>query len=157
MGAESFRILFGLGSTVALLLLGYVAGTIAERRHYAAIRRRERDLAGLPAITFETLPEGWTAGRCGLVTGSVVVSLDYFKRFLASLRNLVGGRLRSYESLLDRARREAILRMKEEARGAAVIVNVRIETSNVANRSSDDGSVGSVEAFAYGTAIWYER
>ena len=46
----------------------------------------------------------------------VVISLDHFKRFLAGLRALVGGRIRSYETLLDRARREALMRMKEAAR-----------------------------------------
>jgi uncharacterized protein YbjQ (UPF0145 family) len=53
------------------------------------------------------------------VSGSVVVSVDYFKRFLAGLRTLVGGRVTSYETLLDRARREAILRCKETRAGAA--------------------------------------
>ena len=38
-----------------------------------------------------------------------------FKRFLANLRRLIGGRVKSYESILDRARREALLRMKTEA------------------------------------------
>ena len=50
-----------------------------------------------------------------LVNGSTVVSNDYFKRLLAILRNIFGGRVKAYESLLDRARREAVLRMKDEA------------------------------------------
>ena len=43
-----------------------------------------------------------------LVAGSVVISEDYFKRIVSSLQSLFGGRLRSYESLVDRARREAV-------------------------------------------------
>ena len=39
----------------------------------------------------------------GLVSGNVVVSVDHFKRFLAGLRNIVGGRLKAYETILDSA------------------------------------------------------
>ena len=79
--------------------------------------------------------------------------LDYFKRFLAMLRTLFGGRVRSYENLLDRARREAILRMKEEARSlnAERIFNIKLETASISKNAA--GNIGSVEVFAYGTAI----
>ena len=88
-----------------------------------------------------------------MVQGSAVISVDYFKRLLASLRNLFGGTIRSYETLLDRARREALLRMKESApAGTSMIVNVRVETSTVGKNSHKKG-VGCVEALAYGTAL----
>ena len=68
-----------------------------------------------------------------LVTGSTVISVDYFKRFLAALRNLFGGRVTAYESLLDRARRESLLRMKEQAAalGASMVFNVKYETASI--------------------------
>ena len=45
---------------------------------------------------------------------------------------LYDGRVKSYETLVDRARREAILRMKEAARdqGAGMVIN-RITSYNV--------------------------
>jgi uncharacterized protein YbjQ (UPF0145 family) len=89
-----------------------------------------------------------------LVSASVVISADYFKRLLASLRNIVGGRLRSYESLLDRARREAILRLKEQCPDANIIVNLRMETSSIGSTSRQNG-ISCVEVVAYGTAITY--
>ncbi|MFT6733724.1 MAG: hypothetical protein ACJAS9_001914 [Polaribacter sp.] len=49
--------------------------------------------------------------------------MDYFKRFLAGLRNIFGGRVVTYESLVDRARREAILRMKEKCPAAPSLIN----------------------------------
>jgi uncharacterized protein YbjQ (UPF0145 family) len=90
-----------------------------------------------------------------LVHGSAVISIDYFKRLLATLRNIVGGNVKSYESLVDRARREAILRMKEQAlaKGARMIVNLRLETSTIGNSANRKGSIGSVEVIAYGTAV----
>ena len=56
---------------------------------------------------------------------------------------LVGGRLRSYEPLLDRARREALLRLKEEAalRGYHAVCGVRLETSRLAN-ANGNGTAG---------------
>lgn len=155
MNPDTFGLIFGLGVTALLLAIGYVAGSIAERNHYQSIRSREQALVKLPALTFETLPADWTVARSGLVTGSVVVSLDYFKRFLAGLRNLIGGSLRSYESLLDRARREAVLRMKEDAkkRGFTVISNARLETSSISTPRRDGKGVAGIEVLAFGTGL----
>jgi uncharacterized protein YbjQ (UPF0145 family) len=95
--------------------------------------------------------------RAELATGSVVVSVDYYKRFLAGLRNLFGGEVRSYSPLMDRARREALLRMKEQAVGADMIINVRLETSSISGDSRAQQKLACVEVVAYGTAIWLER
>jgi uncharacterized protein YbjQ (UPF0145 family) len=88
-----------------------------------------------------------------------VVSVDYFKRFLAQLRGLVGGRVRAYESLLDRARREAVLRMKEEAaqRGFDAVINVRLESTNIAAPLRNDKGTAGVEVLAFGTALKLAR
>jgi uncharacterized protein YbjQ (UPF0145 family) len=140
-----------------LLCLGYGAGSYAERRHYRSIREREELFLPLPVVTAEArFPEG-RVKEAELVTGSVVISIDYFKRVLAILRNIFGGRVKAYESLVDRARREAILRMKEEAnrKGAELIVNMRLETMTIGNNANRRGQVGSVEVLAYGTAIVY--
>lgn len=152
---DLLSLLIGIGLTVVLLVLGFVAGGIAERRHYDSIRRRERALAKLPAVNLEQLPASWQVERSTLVSGSTVVSLDYFKRFLAGLRALIGGRLRSYESLLDRARRESVLRMKEEAvaKGYNAVLNVRLETSRIASGRQDGKGTAGVEVLAYGTAL----
>ena len=93
--------------------------------------------------------------RMELVAGCIVVSIDYFKRILAALRNIFGGNLSSYDPLVDRARREAVLRMKEQCPGASQIFNVRIETSSIF-KTSKKGSVGSVEVLAYGTAVTFK-
>jgi uncharacterized protein YbjQ (UPF0145 family) len=137
-----------------LLILGYSAGTLAERRHYRSIEEREERFLDLPAVTMKnvafTEPD---IEEAKLVSGNVVISVDYFKRFLAGLRNIFGGNVVSYETLIDRARREAILRMKETAIGANVIVNLRIETSAIGQSANRRKSIGSIEAIAYGTAL----
>lgn len=142
-----------IGVVLFLLLLGYFAGTYLERRHYVSIRRREQDLLKVPVVNFRSAPASWRIESSGLASGSVVVSVDYFKRFLAGLRILIGGRVKSYETLLDRGRREAVLRMKEQAvaNGYDAVINVRLETSRLAN-ANGQGTAG-VEILAFGTAV----
>lgn len=137
---------------LTLLTLGYGFGRYAERTHYKSIIAREKRLNSLPAVVTKLAPQGETT-QAVMVCGSVVISVDYFKRFIASLRNLVGGRVTSYESLLDRARREAVLRMKEEAEklNAKYIFNVKFETASISQNAR--GGIGSVEVLAYGTAL----
>lgn len=141
---------------LGLLALGYFAGSAAERRHYRSIREREEKTLSLPAVTLKSVASLDRVERAKLVSGSAVISVDYFKRLLAGFRALVGGRVKSYETLLDRARREAILRMKEEAAGADIIVNMRIETTSISKGSGRrrNRSVSTVEALAYGTAVY---
>jgi uncharacterized protein YbjQ (UPF0145 family) len=140
-----------------LLALGYSAGTWAEKRHYRSIAQREDLTMNLPAVTLTSvdIPEH-KIRSAHLVYGNAVISVDYFKRILAGLRNIFGGKVQSYESLLDRARREALLRMKAMAGDATVIVNVRIETSAVGKQSKRK-NIGCLEAMAYGTALTVEE
>ena len=137
------------------LLATYLIGSSIERRHFEDLRRREARYRQIPVVTFGKVPASWTVGRSGLVTGNVVISLDYFKRFLATLRGLVGGRIKVYEPLLDRARREAILRMTEAAvsGGYDAVLNVRLETSRLASARQDGKGTAGVEMLAFGTAI----
>ena len=138
---------------IGLLLVGFVVGTLIERNHYRSIERRERATVSLPVLTGKTLPcDPSEVEAVALASGNVVISVDYFKRFMAALRQLFGGRVKAFEPLLDRARREAVLRMKEQTPDADFICNVRIETSSI-SKTSKRNRVACVEAFAYGTAI----
>ncbi len=144
-----------LGITLMVLTVTYLVGSAIERRHFDSLRKREARLRAFPTVTFERLPEGWQVADSGLAMGSTVVSLDYFKRFLAGLRGILGGRVRSYEPLLDRARREALLRMTEGAvaDGYDAIVNVRLETSRLASSRGRGKGTAGVEMLAFGTAV----
>jgi uncharacterized protein YbjQ (UPF0145 family) len=129
-----------LGFLVTLLVIGFFAGTMVERAHYASIRKRERELADVLAFMVRFPFDRTTPQRAFLVHGTVVISADYFKTFVAGLRNLFGGR----------ARREAILRLKEQARqrGAKMIICVRFETTTISR-----GWAAAMEVLAYGTAL----
>jgi len=139
---------------LGLLILGWVVGSRVEKRHYASIREREARTAVLPAVPTRSPDSTRTIADARLVMASVVISLDYFKRFLAGLRKIFGGRVRAYESLMDRARREAVLRLKEQAAGADIILNLRMETANIARARQGKG-IGAIEVLASGTALRY--
>jgi len=140
-----------------LLTLGYVFGQSLEKNHYRSIIKRESQLRSIPVIASKILPEEFLPCQTEMVSGNVVISVDYFKKFVAGLRSIVGGRMASYESLIDRARREAILRMQQEAKrlNADYVFNIKMETSSISKGSQN--SIGSVEVLAYGTAIIIEK
>ena len=66
---------------------------------------------------------------------------------------IFGGELKSYSPLLDRGKREALLRMKESVPGADEYINCRMETSTIS--SGKGKAMGTVEVIAYSTAITY--
>ena len=143
----------GLIIIIILTIIGYVVGQYKEKNHYKSIKEREQKLINLVTTNIKKpLMDIDENVSVKLVTGSVCISVDYFKRILAGLRAIVGGNIRAYETLLDRARREAILRLKESCTDASEIYNLRIETSSIYKGSGKQ--IGSVEILAFATAIY---
>jgi len=143
-----------LAPVLVMLILGFTIGTWTEHRHFRSLARRERGFADIGVVNLKTVSEPATVARATFVCGDAVIATDYFKGFAAKLRNIVGGEVRSYETLMKRARREATLRMLQQARelDASEVWNVRYETSNIRSGNSQNPAV-SVEVFAFGTAI----
>lgn len=152
---QSIELFLNFGFPLLLLMLAYFVGSMIEKKHFRDIRRREEENFGYPVVSFDTMPDDWNVSDSTMVAGSIVVSLDYFKRVIAGLRSLIGGRIKTYEPLLERARREALLRMTESARkqGYDAIFNVRLETSRLANSRGDGKGIAGVEMLAFGTAV----
>ena len=137
---------------IILVTLGYFFGRRAENKHFKSLIEREKVMNSLPAMASRMPPQDGKYEQT-LVSGNVVIANDYFKTFVAGLRNLFGGKIRTYETLLDRARREAVLRMKEQAKalGAELIFNVKYETSSISG--NDSRKLPIIEVHAYGTAL----
>ena len=156
---EKVGLALNFGLPLLILIGAYLIGSYIEKRHFRKIIEREEALKGFPVTTFATMPSKWQVTGAELVSGNVVVSLDYFKRVIAGLRTIIGGRVKTYEPLLDRARREAMLRMAEAAkkRGYDAVMNVRLETSRLANASGKGKGIAGVEMLAFGTAVKIDR
>ena len=92
----------------------------------------------IPGKEFEAL---------GVVKGTVVQSKNFGKDFMAGMKTLVGGEIKSYTDMLVEARQIATKRMVDEAEalGADAVVNIRYGSSAVMQ--------GAAEVIAYGTAV----
>lgn len=141
--------LISVGPFFVLLAIGFAAGTIAQRRHLRELERREAALGPMILTNLQRIDA--VGGE--LVTGSTVVAFDFFRRIAVLLRKIVGGRFPMHERFMERARREAVLRMAEaaKAKGASAVHNIRIVGSNLGDSGS---AMGGCEVLAYGTAVW---
>ncbi len=83
----------------------------------------------------------------GIVKGSTIQTKNVGRDITQSFKNLVGGELKSYTEMMNKARDLATSRMVEEAErmGADAVVNVRYSSSSVMQ--------GAAEVMAYGTAV----
>ncbi len=143
---------------LTILTICYFTGKTVEKRHYKKIKERELLLIKKPYISFEkNITTKHEVQNAQLVASSVVIGCDGFRSFLASLRNIFGGNVSTFEALLDRARREALLRIREEALklGADIVINVKIDSITLDPVGYSKNPKTCVTA--YGTAIKYVR
>ena len=83
----------------------------------------------------------------GLVRGSTIQTKNIGRDISQGLKTIVGGELKSYTDMMNKARDIATERMIEEAEklGADAIINVRYATSAIMQ--------GAAEVMVYGTAV----
>ena len=92
---------------ILLILLAWFTGRAAERNHIKRLNRRENHLADMLVTDIKSFPPSAEPQKhAELVVGQVVIATDYLKSFLANIKKMFGGNLKSYESLMNRARRE---------------------------------------------------
>jgi uncharacterized protein YbjQ (UPF0145 family) len=131
---------------VILFSVGFGFGRYNERKHLQYLTQQEQRLAYIRVNNCRFVSSDFPGQ---LISSNVVISHDYFKYVIANLQNLLGGRLTSYESVVERARREALVRLKLEAEkiGADQMMGLRLSTTELGMQG------GMVEVFAYATAI----
>ncbi len=136
-----------------LLTLGATVGRSRERRHFAELERRETAVRDVLVTDLRSVPAGFSPAKATLVTGNTVIASDYLKTFLSGFRMIFGGEMRSYSTMIERARRESRLRMVETAQrmGATAVINVRFETSPIGLSSGQAAPMS--EVLCYGTAL----
>ena len=86
----------------------------------------------------------------GVISGEVIVGINAFKDLFASVRNIIGGRSKSYEDELVKARAAAMKELEEQAEdlGANAIVGVDIDYQAL---GADNGMMMVI---ASGTAVY---
>ncbi|PWK08902.1 uncharacterized protein YbjQ (UPF0145 family) [Psychrobacter immobilis] len=144
------QMLINYAPFILLFAAGWFFGSRHERQHLAQLSIAEQELSHIMVSSERFYVPKLVAHTEGeLVLGSVVIAQDYFKMIIARVLSIFGKNLTTYETLLDRARREALVRMRTEAqaKGYNHIYGLRLEVSNI-------NQLGSmVEAIAYGTAV----
>ncbi len=100
-------------------------------------------------VTVETL-QGYNYEELGVVTGNTIQSKNMFTDFGQSLKGIVGGELRGYTSMMEKAREKATQRMVEQAvkLGADAIIGVRYTTNSIMAQAA--------EVLVFGTAVRYK-
>lgn len=133
----------------------YWIGKSRENKHIQSLNEREARTAMIQVSNLKKLKSLGEFKESELFSGSVVIAFDYFKVFALAIKGIFGGRIESSAILIERARREAICRLKEEALSwdAKMIANLRLETSSIGGNQGGDRSLFSVEVIAYGTAL----
>ncbi len=139
-----FALAFYVGLPLVLLAVQWVIGGAIERRHLKLLANRERMLNDFPVTSLKKPPAGTVSSSRPpmLVTGEAVISSDYFKNWLFGFIAFFGGESKTFTLLFERARREATLRMIDQARlaGYNAICNVRYESADIAgNAATNDG------------------
>ena len=86
----------------------------------------------------------------GIVTGEAIIGANIFRDFLAALRDIFGGRSRSYEKVLQEARQTALREMAEAAMrlGANAVIGVDIDYETISM-----GRSNMLMVTASGTAV----
>ncbi|MFK7819654.1 MAG: YbjQ family protein [Planctomycetaceae bacterium] len=145
-----FVLLFYIGPPIILFSLGYFIGGRTERRHFTELDEREQrsnvvvsQVKSFPFAEPSDLPPQ-------IIVTEVVIGSDYLKTFLAGFRNFFGGEVKSFQTLLTRSRREALLRLTEqaEAQGYNAICNVRFDTATIGGNGQKKVHMSAVLASA---------
>ena len=97
--------------------------------------------------TTSEVPGKKIAEILGVVKGNTIRARHVGRDIAAGFKNIVGGEIKSYTEMTEKARDEAFNRMINQAvdLGADAIINIRFATSMV--------MTGAAEMLAYGTAV----
>lgn len=90
-------------------------------------------LSTTPTIEGHTIKE-----YKGVVTGETIIGANFIKDFFAGIRDVLGGRSKSYEKVLAEAREESMREMQERAfmLGANAIAGIDIDYETVGEGNS---------------------
>ncbi|MFM2042324.1 MAG: hypothetical protein RLY86_900 [Pseudomonadota bacterium] len=133
-------------AAVLLALPFLIAGAVIEARHYRRLKEAGIRLAHLRLLTSHRTSPSGEGGlvALGLVTAAVTLAPPPLGRIMVLIRRVIGGRIDLYHRLADRARREALLRLREQvaALGGDGAVGVRLNAMTITAKTVSVQAVG---------------
>ncbi len=132
---DALLIYLGLAllSFIPLGLFFFLGSTI-EKNHLQDLESRERALRDMLVTDLRQFPMREQAQtQTTIVTGEAVLAADAFKNWMLGWRSIFGGEVVSFRKLMDRARREALARLLEDAKrqGYNAVCNVRYDSADL--------------------------
>lgn len=139
---------------ILMIPFAFVVGGFSERKHFRSLEEREAQLTNIRVMNLKRVVQPETVATSTMIVGQVVIASDHYKSFATKIRGFIGGEMKNAEKLMSRARREALIRVKEQARelGCDELWNIRFCFSNI-NAMSQGGGAMQVELLAYATAV----
>jgi uncharacterized protein YbjQ (UPF0145 family) len=85
----------------------------------------------------------------GVVTAQSIIGANMFKDFMAGLRDVFGGRSKTYEGVVEQAKEDALRELTQKAQsiGANAVIGVDLDFETVGNSGS------MLMVIATGTAV----
>ena len=152
-------ILLGLGGPLAFPVFSWAIGRWYQGTLLNALNEQEKQqnaafgghLIGSTSSKMTTL----SAQSSVLLHTSIVVGPSMGQMFFMWFKSIFGGRLHSYDVIIEYGRREVTRRLQEQAThlGCSSIVNLRIETSTISFAKNSKSSTSSMEFLAFATGI----
>jgi uncharacterized protein YbjQ (UPF0145 family) len=145
--------------SLLLPFLSWAIGRWYQDRLMSALQLNEKQQGNMLQsdrhLSTQSLMTAMTAKSSTLLHVSICVGPSVGQIFFMWFKSVFGGRLHSYDVVLDYGRREALLRLNQQAKslGCSSIVNIRIETSTVSFAKNSKNSRSSVEFLAFATGI----
>ena len=161
-GAVPIYMLYILGAILIPLLFPFLSWAIGrwyqDRLHGALLENEKKEGSTLQDenyISTSSQMDSMSAQSSTLLHVSICVGPSIGQMFFMWIKGLFGGRLHSYDVVLDYGRREVLLRLKRQAQqlGCSSIQNIRIETSMVQFAKNNKSKQASVEFLAFATGI----
>ncbi|MGA1820059.1 MAG: YbjQ family protein [Thermoplasmatota archaeon] len=148
-----FYVFFLIIVPLVFFVVPMITGQMIERKHFRELEAREAEIRKKVLVHNRKTPVMKKPARMTIVAGEVCMGADRFKTWLAGFRQLVGGRMGSLSPVVERARREALLRALESAaeQGYTEVGNLRYTTANLKWNAPKQKDL-LISVMAYGTA-----
>ena len=147
-------------TTIVFPTLSWAIGNWYQNRLMSALLENEKRggkmLQSDKHLSTSSPMTSMSADSSTLLHVSICVGPSWGQIFFMWFKSLFGGRLHSYDVVLDYGRREVLLRLNQQAKalGCSSMVNIRIETSTVSfARNNNSSKTSSVEFLAFATGL----
>jgi uncharacterized protein YbjQ (UPF0145 family) len=137
----------------------WALGRWYQGRLLHALEANEKSMGGMlqnaSVLSTSGKRSNFNAHSSTLLHVSLCVGPSMGQIFFMWFKSLFGGRLHSYDVVLDYGRREALLRLQRQAEAleCTSMVNVRLETSVVSFAKNEKSKQASVEFLAFATGL----